>query len=819
MQAEDNNHMSDASRSTDFTAADANRVHLLCTSLFDDVISDDELSELNGLLGQHPEARRLYLRYVLLCSTLSGSVSKHRDMQTEQLAVHIDALEASSEGDENLSLNCVPQQDERSSVAKPVLGRPSRQWSLTIAWTSAAALLLAATAFWWTSHVPREPNTSPEQVAATNVPDHSTFDLNSRKEQDPAIKVSYSSSAVKWRASTDLPNASSLVEANSSLQLDSGEVELTYPCGSKLLLIGPAEFEVRKTGGKLIRGGLVASVTEAGHGFTIDLPNGKVVDLGTEFGVTVDDFGVSGVSVFKGKVEAFPLKDGRSTEKIELNKGDGLQWDNSAVVSLKADLRKFASSLLGRQLSDNLLQNETSITDLFHEPKLDAATWTTLGNVSLSDGNLLLQGQGDSWTRPYLISNQQLDPLLGTVTVTCDVRFENSDSGDSRGFSILTRSGSERGTVEIDPSAGTLSSYVRCSFGTEDSKENGLMSAGVKLETDTRIDGLTLDSFRQPKPDSRYRIVMQDDGVNVTFTVSLIDQPQVSKTVTCRSLFRAKQNHIAFEGGLAGSTIIERVEIFQDHSAAAISSYAEFSSLLQHDPEQRMIEERIFGDWIPTDASLLVEDDFTSEELDSSKWQSLGELVLSNGSLQLGVHNSKQHIDTMQARPHLLTRDIVSTTDGKLTIIGKVTFAENFLAGFGGSFAVATRADNKLGSGPGWENSVLQRGVRANFWPAAWDTKHNLEIHQKPSANTITLLATRGVQVDPVARVYLFRVVDDGKQVSLTLIDPRKPDQSMVIESPTSIPMQKGHVAFESCWGSPVLLDDVKIYRSKPNIE
>ena len=40
------------------------------------------------------------------------------------------------------------------------------------------------------------------------------------------------------------------------------------------------------------RGELVARVPEAGHGFTIETPHGKVVDLGTEFGVVVDDFGL-----------------------------------------------------------------------------------------------------------------------------------------------------------------------------------------------------------------------------------------------------------------------------------------------------------------------------------------------------------------------------------------------------------------------------------------------------------------------------------------------------------------------------------------------
>jgi hypothetical protein len=137
------------------------------------------------------------------------------------------------------------------------------------------------------------------------------------------------------------------------------------------------------------------------------------------------------------------------------------------------------------------------------------------------------------------------------------------------------------------------------------------------------------------------------------------------------------------------------------------------------------------------------------------------------------------------------------------------------LAGYGASFAVMTRADDRHGFGPGWENSVLQRGMRANFWPAAWDLEHSLEIHEKPAANTITLLATQGVQVDPNTHFYLFRVVDDGQSATLTIVDPRRPNHPTRISSPTTTTLTEGFVGFESCWGSPVTLDDVQIYQSK----
>ncbi len=43
-------------------------------------------------------------------------------------------------------------------------------------------------------------------------------------------------------------------------------------------------------------------------------PSGKVVDLGTEFGLSVDEAGAATVRVFTGVVEAFPLASGSARD-------------------------------------------------------------------------------------------------------------------------------------------------------------------------------------------------------------------------------------------------------------------------------------------------------------------------------------------------------------------------------------------------------------------------------------------------------------------------------------------------------------------------
>ena len=99
----------------------------------------------------------------------------------------------------------------------------------------------------------------------------------------------------------------------------------------------------------------------------------------------------------------------------------------------------------------------------------------------------------------------------------------------------------------------------------------------------------------------------------------------------------------------------------------------------------------------PADAELVLKDDFDEVELNSANWTTLGEVALRDGHVQLGMPNDEQHIDTWRERPYLLTKERFDAAKQPLTIIGKATFAKNYLNGYGGSFAVMTRAEDTYG--------------------------------------------------------------------------------------------------------------------------
>jgi hypothetical protein len=87
------------------------------------------------------------------------------------------------------------------------------------------------------------------------------------------------------------------------LKLESGLAQIEFLQGSTVVLEGPVEFEIiNPNGGELSFGKLRASVPQVATGFSIEVPNGKIIDLGTEFGLHVHEGGSTEVFVYKGRV-------------------------------------------------------------------------------------------------------------------------------------------------------------------------------------------------------------------------------------------------------------------------------------------------------------------------------------------------------------------------------------------------------------------------------------------------------------------------------------------------------------------------------------
>lgn len=90
-----------------------------------------------------------------------------------------------------------------------------------------------------------------------------------------------------------------------TLRVERGLAEVAFLNGAHIVLEGPARLELlSSTSARLLRGKAAVRVPEPARGFTVLSPQARVVDLGTEFGISVAEDGSAEVIVFEGQVEA-----------------------------------------------------------------------------------------------------------------------------------------------------------------------------------------------------------------------------------------------------------------------------------------------------------------------------------------------------------------------------------------------------------------------------------------------------------------------------------------------------------------------------------
>lgn len=237
----------------------------LLAALCDGEISPAEAARLEELAAGSSEARRRFLHYVQLSAELHWAAGEGGIPDT------------------------VPP-----AVAKPVpaprfLRAPVRWLSqagaISLALTALAAGLLVVAAAWWLV-----PGTQPAPGPGGAV--------------SLCVARLARTHGVEWSAAGPVRADRAELPADTMLDLHAGLAEIAFAGGAQVVLQGPARFEVESaSSGRLERGRLHASVPHEAVGFAVNTPGGSVVDLGTEFGVSVDGTGQCEVHVFSGSVK------------------------------------------------------------------------------------------------------------------------------------------------------------------------------------------------------------------------------------------------------------------------------------------------------------------------------------------------------------------------------------------------------------------------------------------------------------------------------------------------------------------------------------
>ena len=133
------------------------------------------------------------------------------------------------------------------------------------------------------------------------------------------------------------------------LSLSRGLLRLDFSNGARVTVQGPAELEVFDQDRVLLHKGLVtATIPESAVGFVVDTVAAHVVDLGTSFGVSVSENGLTEVCVFDGEVEvSLPREAGAEGVSHLVREGESIsaRVNSSVIDSVSYETSQFENAL------------------------------------------------------------------------------------------------------------------------------------------------------------------------------------------------------------------------------------------------------------------------------------------------------------------------------------------------------------------------------------------------------------------------------------------------------------------------------------------
>ena len=259
-----------------------------------DQLDEEQMARLEQLLMEDPIARAAYLQHANLHAAL-----KQRYFAAEETEAPDQEADASVSGEEFFVLQDEDDVDESLMGDWPAYRRRRR---LPTAWRRRtprgsygtwAALLVAGLGLMIALIAVMLPSGRPIPTAAMNPPQTHFKGVAVVTRQ---VDAAWGRGGLKVRIGHPLPTG--------RLVLESGLAQIEFYQGVTAVLEGPAELVLLDENRAIChRGRIRALVSPQAKGFTIQTPESRVVDLGTELGVLVKPDAPTEVHVFDGEVE------------------------------------------------------------------------------------------------------------------------------------------------------------------------------------------------------------------------------------------------------------------------------------------------------------------------------------------------------------------------------------------------------------------------------------------------------------------------------------------------------------------------------------
>lgn len=296
----------------------------LMSAWCDEAITDADRNKLQALLNVDQEARLQFISYMGI----------HGGIKTEIV------------GDELLE-SFVPLPLARAAMVPNESDKPKQQLLKFRSWlgwqsvrhTWAAALLIVVFGSglaWYLSFVGTLPvKISPpdRRFAAQNhieLPKPVTDDRST-----VLVRVTEQSVGCQWYFDLSGKVPTDLVHGGETVRVTNGVMKLLFHNETLVTLHAPAIFEViSDMRARVLLGKVTAKIGPNAKGFSLITPQATVIDLGTEFGIDVNEVGATDVVVFKGAVDVdYPTTLEGAARQQRLHTGEAVHLDAKGTAS------------------------------------------------------------------------------------------------------------------------------------------------------------------------------------------------------------------------------------------------------------------------------------------------------------------------------------------------------------------------------------------------------------------------------------------------------------------------------------------------------
>ena len=288
-------------------------IHELVSKSLADELSASEHEELVELLRNDPEARRTYVAHLQESAELRWLSSGLADAQELDL---YDAIERGI------------------SLSAPSDAGKSTRWLVGSSLVVAASICIFVGGYVLDRIRQGQDPSPPAQAGA----------VASEKPSSPfgpaveSVATLTRLTNVTWPEGLVAFGELSRLHVGDTISVESGRLEIVFDGGVVLVARGKSQFRIVSALHVIGEfGTLSARVGQSGRGFTIDTPNTRIIDRGTEFGVSIDPDGQTDVVCFQGMVELDYRSEGAQSRSLatqdRLNQGEGLRIDASGTAS------------------------------------------------------------------------------------------------------------------------------------------------------------------------------------------------------------------------------------------------------------------------------------------------------------------------------------------------------------------------------------------------------------------------------------------------------------------------------------------------------